>query len=371
LAAKSQIPTQWNDKEKENIAWKVPLVGRGPSSPIIVGDRVYLTSSTGARQEKLVVTAIETKNGAEAWRRQFWATGRTLTHMASANAAPTPTSDGKRIFAFYSSNDLACLDLDGNLLWYRGLAYDYPKAGNDVGMSSSPVVSGKTVVVQIENFGDSFAAGLDIETGETRWQLSRKATSNWCSPTIFKRKDGKEFVLLQSPNILTAHDPDTGSQVWQYEAECAVIPSAVTNGSRIFLPTQGLTALDIGDETAPRFVWSSNQLNASASSPIVDGDRVYTINRAGVLAAANIDTGKVIWQARIGGSHWATPVIANGHMYCINQEGKVRVVKIGEEKGEIVAETEFGENIQGTPAVEGNAMYVRSDKHLWKIANPQ
>ena len=274
-----------------------------------------------------------------------------LSPLTSANAAPTPTSDGKRIFAFYSSNDLACLDLDGNLLWYRGLAHDFPHAGNDAGMASSLVVSGNTVIAQVENFGDSFATGLDVATGETRWRLERTALSNWCSPTILKQKDGKEVVLLQSPKILTAHDPATGAQVWQYEAACAVIPSVVTNGTRIFLPTQGLTALEIGDETAPKFVWEAAQLNAAAKSPIVDGNCVYTINRAGVLACADADTGKIVWQQRVGGSHWATPVIANGYMYCINQEGIVRIVKLGEDKGEIVAEIEFGEKIQGSPAV--------------------
>ena len=211
LAVNAQLPLQWSDKE--NLAWKVPLTGRGPSSPIVVGDRVYITSSDGARQDKLAVTAFDNKTGSEVWRRQFWATGRTLSHPDSANAAPTPTSDGQRIFAFYSSNYLACLDLDGNLLWYRGLAHDFPHAGNDAGMASSPVVSGNTVIVQVENFGDSFATGLDVATGETRWRLERTALSNWCSPTILKRKDGKEVVLLQSPKILTAHDPATGARI--------------------------------------------------------------------------------------------------------------------------------------------------------------
>ena len=117
------------------------------------------------------------------WHRQFWATGRTLCHPTSANAAPTPSSDGRRIFAFYSSNDLVCLDLHGNLKWYRGLAFDYPHAGNDAGMASSPLVIGKTVVVQMENQGDSFAAGIDVETGRNRWRLARERDASWASPT--------------------------------------------------------------------------------------------------------------------------------------------------------------------------------------------
>lgn len=366
IAVDAKLPLKFS--EKENIAWKTPLIGRGPSSPIVVNNRVFLTSSMGARQEKLVVECIDALSGKSLWRRQSWATGRTLTHPTSANAAPTPASDGQRVFAFYSSNDLICYDLDGNLQWYRGLAHDYPKAGNDVGMSSSPIVVGKTVVVQIENFGESFAAGLDAETGETLWKVDRKAISNWCSPGVLKLKDGRDVVLLQSPNILTAHDPVTGQQLWQYEAECANIPSVVSTSGKVFLPAKGLTVLDLNEGTAPKFVWESNQLNPGPASPIVDGNFIYAMNRAGVLTCADATTGKILWQQRIGGTFWATPVIAGGHMYCINQEGKAKIVKLGGEKPEVVGEGELGETIQGSPAVAGNALFIRSDKHLWKIA---
>ena len=193
VAPNVSLPTKVSGTE--NVAWKAPLPGRGPSSPIVVGDRVFVTCSDGVRQDKLHVLCFDTATGKSRWRRQFWATGRTLSHPTSANAAPTPASDGQRVFAFFSSNDLICLDLDGNLLWYRGLAHDFPKAGNDVGMSSSPVVADGTVIVQVENFGDSFAAGLDAATGETRWRTERSAQSNWCSPAVMRGADGKDIVL--------------------------------------------------------------------------------------------------------------------------------------------------------------------------------
>ena len=182
-------PEKWSDTE--NIAWKAPLPGRGPSGPIVVKGRIYLTASGGVKQDRLYVLCFDGQSGKELWRREFWATGRTHCHPTSAVAAPTPASDGERIFAFYSSNDLICLDLDGNLLWYRGLAFDYPKAGNDVGMASSPAVSGDTVVVQIENQGDSFAAGLDVATGESRWRIPRETGSNWASPVAMPEPDSR------------------------------------------------------------------------------------------------------------------------------------------------------------------------------------
>ncbi|HTU26922.1 MAG TPA: PQQ-binding-like beta-propeller repeat protein, partial [Pirellulales bacterium] len=155
------------------IAWQVDLPGRGPSSPIVVDGRVIVTASSGVRQDELHVLAFDAQDGHPLWERQFWATGRTLTHPQTANAAPTPASDGQRIFAFFSSNDLVALDLDGNLLWVRGLTQDFPRLGNDVGMASSLLVVGKRVIVQSESQGDALVAGIDTADGTTRWQLAR------------------------------------------------------------------------------------------------------------------------------------------------------------------------------------------------------
>jgi len=364
VARSEVIPTAWSDNEQ--IAWKVALPGRGPSSPIVVDGRVIVTCSDGARQDKILVACFDTASGKQLWRRQFWATGRTLSHPDSANAAPTPASDGSRIFAFYSSNDLACLDLAGNLLWYRGLAHDYPKAGNDVGMSASPVVVGETVVVQVENYADSFAAGIDTATGETRWRIDRPAISNWCSPAAMRSPGGELVVLLQSPSMLTAHDPRTGARLWQYETKCESIPSVVASGKHVVLPANGLTVLEL-EGSAPKVLWDSNRMRSGSSSPITDGENIYLLNSAGVLTCARLISGEVAWQTRIGGTFWATPVIAGEHLLCVNQEGKAKIVKLGGSKAEIVGEADFGEKIQGTPAIADGAIFVRSDRHLWKI----
>ena len=166
-------PIEWNVETGENIAWKVELPGKGMSSPIVVGDKVFVTASSGPRDARLHVLSFDAVTGEKRFERQFWATGRTLHHPMTAVATNTPTSDGQFVYAFYASNDLVCLDLDGNLQWFRGLTHDYPAAANDAGMSSSPVVSGDFVIVQIECQGESFAAGLDKRTGEDRWRIQR------------------------------------------------------------------------------------------------------------------------------------------------------------------------------------------------------
>jgi outer membrane protein assembly factor BamB len=370
VSQENSPPEKWS--ETENVAWRVDLPGRGPSSPIIVGGRVYVTCSAGARQDRLIVLCFDAKSGQSIWRREFWATGRTLTHPQSAVAANTPASDGQRIFAFYSSNDLICLDLDGNLQWYRGLAFDYPKAGNDAGMASSPVVVGDTVVVQIESQGDAFATGIDVATGESRWRLDRERVANWSSPIALPQPiDGKPAVLLPGSQALLAVDAYTGQELWKYEMSCSSIASPAVDSNRIFVPAAGLTVLELTEgASTPSLLWQSNKINPSQASPIVDGQRVLAMNNAGVLACGDSKTGTLLWQLRVGGTHWSTPALSGDLLYCLSQDGDARVIKVGPDKGEVIHSVKVGEPLQGSPALADGAMYFRSDRHLWKIAKP-
>ncbi|HVJ82544.1 MAG TPA: PQQ-binding-like beta-propeller repeat protein, partial [Planctomycetia bacterium] len=223
-AAAAALPTKFS--AEENLAWKTALSGRGVSGPIVVGDKVILTSSRGHRDDRLAVTAYSTADGKKAWDRQFRCTGSTGCHPKMCMATPTPASDGKHIVAFYSCNDVACLDLDGNVLWFRGLTHDYPNASNTVGMSSSPLIVGDVVVVQVENQADSFAAGLDMKTGANRWKIKRTEGPSWSSPTLLKGKNGKpDLVLLQSSDRLSAVDPATGKAAWEWKTPVNIIPS--------------------------------------------------------------------------------------------------------------------------------------------------
>jgi outer membrane protein assembly factor BamB len=368
----TQLPVSWDDQGNVNIAWRVDLPGRGPSCPIVVGDRIFLTATSGFRQERLHVMCYDAKSGDSLWQRQLWATGRTATHDSITGAAPTPASDGRYVYAFYSSNDLVCLDLDGNLRWYRGLTHDYPKAGNDVGMASSPVVVDGIVVVQVENKSDSFAAGIDAATGETRWRIARLADSNWTSPIVVPGTDGRRtVVILQSRDRLTAHDPKTGEELWRFEESCASIPSSVFADNMLFVPMNGMTALRFSNESnAVDIAWDSNRLRPDSASPVVDKNRVYVLSNA-TVRCGDAETGELIWAVRLKGRHWATPVLAGDRLYCINEEGEVRVVAVDGDEGQVVGESSFGQRIHASPAVAGGAMYVRSDKHLWKIAESE
>jgi len=372
IATGEPLPVEWSVSEGKNIAWQVDLPGRGVSGPIVVDGKVILTASSGPTRNRLHVLAFDVKSGQRLWHRQFWATGRTLCHETSAVAAPTPASDGSRIFAYFSSNDMIALDLDGNLLWMRGLALDYPGAGNDIGLSSSPVIAGDVVVVQCEAQGTAFVAALDIHEGATRWDAKRSQKSNWSSPIAFSQtQSGQSIdaVLLQSAQTLSAHRADTGKTLWELPIECDTISSSVVD-KYLFVPNSGMYVFDISKQssllTGP--IWKESKLKTGSPSPVVIGDNVFVINSAGVLICGSLEAKEIIWRKRLGGSFWATPVSDGKHLYCINSMGQSYVVQI-EGKGKIVSENDFGVDILASPAAADGALFVRGHQHLWKIAN--
>lgn len=374
VSADKNVPTTIT----ENIAWSADLPGRGLSGPIAVAGRVFVTASTGYQQDRLHILCFDARTGKKLWHRQFWATGQTLCHPKMCNATPTPASDGKRVFAFYSSNDVICVDLDGNLQWMRGMTHDYPNASNSLGMASSPVVAGETLIVPVENLSESFTAGLDVATGVNRWKLDRPLIDNWTSPVVLAGKTRDEdLVVLQSGKGLVALNPFTGYESWKYEDGTGTTPSSTQAGGVFFVPSNGLTALDLAaGATAPRVMWQSNKLGPATASPLVLDGRLYNVNGSGVLACAEPKTGNILWQLRLQvpvgektsrGVFSSSPVAAGGHLYFFNEDGVAIVVK-GGEAGEIAATHDFAEPILSTPAIADGALFVRSDKHLWKIA---
>ena len=366
----STLPT--NLDLPRHLAWKAPLPGRGLSSPIVVGDRVFVSSASGVNQDRLHIRCHSADSGELIWERQFWATGRTNCHDKTSVAGPTPASDGERLFVSFSSNDVFCLDLDGQLLWLRGLTSDYPKASNSLGMASSPIVVAETLIYQCENDSDSFAIGLDVETGKNRWRIERPSMANYTTPALLRDEaTGEPLVALQSGKGVTTINPATGEEVWRYEDGAATIPSSAVSEGTLYIPSHGLTAVRGPSRgTQAEQIWRSGRLRPATASPVVANHKIFTVNNAGVVTAGSLENGDRLWQLRIQGPFSGSPVGWGPYLYFINEKVLVQVGDTNAEEGAIVSQVNVEETVLCTPAIAGGAIYFRSDQHLWRLGQP-
>jgi outer membrane protein assembly factor BamB len=221
-----------------------------------------------------------------------------------------------------------------------------------------------TVVVQIENDSESFAAGIDAITGVNRWKMDRPKNANWTSPVLLKGVNGQTLAGLQSAKGFLAVAPATGQIVWDYSEGASTIPSSAVSGDVIYVPSNGLTAIQPAPEgQTPKQLWRNNQLRPGTASPLVLGQHVYTLNEAGVLSCGSITNGTRLWQLRLKGPFSA----AGQRLYLVNEKGLTQVVDPTKPEGELVSELPLGETVLGTPSISGGAIYIRSDGHLWKL----
>ncbi len=361
------LPTELSEK---TLAWKISLPGRGLGSTIIVGGRVFVTAASELEQRQLHILCFSANDGSPLWERKFRATGRTMSHNKTCVAAPTPASDGERIYALYSSNDLICLDLEGNLLWMRGLTLDYPNASNSLGMASSPIVADDTLVAQIENDSESFAAGFDLDTGVNKWKIDRPSSANWTSPT-FMKVDSQTVVALQSSKGILGVLPDTGSSVFAFKGGAATIPSSSARGDMLYIPSNGLTAIKVAANGAePTKVWNQSSQKPKTPSPLLVDGKIYTINGAGVLSCADISDGERLWRIRLKGPVSGSPVAGGGgHLYVFSEQGVAQCIDVTGDEGKVISEFELKETILGTASISSSGgLFVRSDGSLWKFA---
>jgi outer membrane protein assembly factor BamB len=357
----SAVSTEAAPGPKVSVTWSVDLPGRGLSSPIIIGDKLFLTCASGPDQANLHVFCFSTADGKKLWERVMKSTGRTMTHNKTSVAAATMCSDGERVFALYSTNDLFAFDLTGNLLWLRGLTYDYANASNSLGMSSSPVVVGDTLVVQSENDSESIAVGIDVATGKNRWKKERPKAANWTSAVIYQN-----VVALQSSKGLTGIDPRTGDVVWDYTDGASTIPSSAVTQTAIYIPSNGVTAV-VPEKGAASQLWRAAGLKPGTGSPLVIGDSIYVLNGTGVLIKASTTNGDETWKLRLKGPFSGSPVAAGKFIYIASERGDFQVVDTTAKEGEIVHTVELKDTILSTPAISDGALFVRSDKKLWKL----
>jgi outer membrane protein assembly factor BamB len=366
------LPVRWGPDA--GLRWKVELPGRGLSNPVIAKGRVYVTASSGYRERRLHVLCFDAATGKRLWERQFAATGSTMCHPKTCMAAPTPVTDGEAVYCLWATGDLAALDRAGNLLWYRSLVGDYPKITNQVGMAASLALAGETLLLPMENAGDSFAAGLDKKTGKNRWRVKRARDINWVTPVVLS-SGGRPAALFQTSKEATAYDPEKGTVRWSYRGEgLGSISSAAVGDGVVFVSGGQLAALrPRQDGGPPEVLWRTSKLRAGYASPVFHKGRLYGVGPV-TLNCLDARSGDEVWRLRVPGPVAASPVIADDKVYLVNELGVTTVLAVGD-KPQVLATNRLynaktvddRDRILATPAVAGGAIYLRSDRQLFCI----
>ncbi|QEL20298.1 outer membrane protein assembly factor BamB family protein [Limnoglobus roseus] len=363
VSDEKNLPEKWSKTEGHR--WKTDLPARGVSGPVVFGDKIYLTASSGVRDDRLHVLAFDLKTGKQLWHRQFAATGGTNCHPMTCMAAPTPVADETGVYALFATGDLAAFDANGTLRWYRSLVGDYPSITNQVGMASSPVLADGKLIVPMDNSGDSFIAALDPKTGTNVWKTPRFKESNWVTPVV-RSPDGRTAeILFPGRDGLSAYDAATGKRLWNSKLVNGDIPTPTIREDIVYAPSGGVTTLKFeGGE--PKKVWASAKMGSGMTSPLVYDGMVYAA-KDGVMNTVDAKTGESLWSERFSKDKAsASPIGADGKVYVFSNGGKTTVFKASREM-EIVSENDLGEEILGTPAVAAGAIIIRTNKALYCV----
>ncbi len=363
VSDEKNLPVKWS--KTEGIRWKTDLPARGVSGPVVFGGKIFLTASSGVRDDRLHVLAFDLKTGNELWHRQFAATGGTNCHPMTCMAAPTPVADETGVYALFATGDLAAFDADGTLRWYRSLVGDYPSITNQVGMASSPVLADGKLIVPMDNSGDSFLAALDPKTGTNIWKTPREKDSNWVTPVVRSPGGRTPEILFPGRDGLSAYDAATGKRLWNSKAVTGGIPTPTIREDIVYMPSGGVTKLTFeGGE--PKKVWGSAKMGSGMTSPLVYDGMVYAA-KDGVMNTVDAKTGESLWSERFSKDKAsASPIGADGKVYVFSNLGNTTVFKAGREM-EILADNDLGEEILGTPAVAAGAILIRTNKTLYCV----
>ncbi len=378
------LPLRWSSKK--NIAWKVPIPGFGLSSPVIVGDRIWLTTAVDA-DKTLHVLCLDAASGellfdTEAFRKEsFWG-----IHWKNSHATPTPVIVGDRCYVHFGSHGTIALNLDGEVLWRTEIPYYHHH-----GPGSSPVVVDETLIIPCDGYAQSFyddrkmsgvtspqfVVGLDTATGAIRWKAAREGAHSYATPLVIE-VGGQKQVVAPGGNRVVAYDPVSGEELWfvRYEGY-SLVPRPVFGHGLVFICTgydnpvlMAIRPEGEGNITSTRVVWKSTTAVPLNPSPILVGDDLYTISDIGVISSYQAATGKLNWRRRVGGNHSASPVFAAGRLYFLNETGETTVVA-ADAKYQVLARNRLRGKTLSSLSVSGKAIFLRTDKHLYRIEELQ
>jgi outer membrane protein assembly factor BamB len=398
VAATGRPPTSWDVTSARNVMWKAPIPGLGHSSPVVWGDRVFVTTavapgaaaaavalgdvdSAGTDPAKDLVShrwqlyAIDKTSGRVVWTRTVHeGVPRSKRHVKSSHASATPATDGRYVVALFGSEGLHAFDMAGKPLWTKDLGVLSVGLADDPtyewGPASSPVIHGELVIVQNDRYKDSFLIAFDLATGRERWRSPREELPAWSTPTVHAT-GGRTTVITNSPRFIRGHDALTGKELWRLQdPQGEVKVSTPIIAGQLIVVTGGypsagrpIYALRPADGSV---AWRLERGSPYTTTPIVYDGLLYVVTDNGIVSAYRSDSGERVYQQRLApgaGSFSASPVAADGRLYFASEDGQVYVVAAGP-AFRLLATNEMGEVCMATPAISGDLLIVRTRTEL-------
>ncbi len=374
ISAYTDVPTTWDAASGRNILWKtkVPLPGNG--SPVVWGDRVFLS---GADEKRREVYCFDTDSGTLLWQKPVPATalstaGECEVSQDTGYAAPTVAADGRVVCAVFANGDLAAFDFQGNLAWSH--SFGIPE--NAYGHASSLVAYKNLLFVQIDQAAAkdklSKLYALDIRTGKVVWQVDREVPNSWTTPIVIHAAQRDQLITAADPWVL-AYDPSDGTELWR--ADCLrqdVGPSPTFADGVVYVATEyrclsAIRADGRGDVTETHILWQAEDGLPDTCSPLVAGGHMFVLASYGIFTCYDAEKGEWLWEMELDGNFQSSPGLVGKLVYVVSDEGKAWVIEPGPSEGKITAEADLGERCVTSPAFQPGRIYLRGEEHLFCI----
>jgi outer membrane protein assembly factor BamB len=367
------LPIEWS--ETKNVTWKVPVAGRGWSSPVVAGGRVWLTSATPVKKEtSLRLLAFDVETGRQTVDVEVFRLHESaLPNAKNSHASPTPIVDGDRVYVHFGAEGTAALSTAGAILWKVRLPYQ-----SQHGNGGSPELAGDLLIVNCDGFDESFVAALDTRTGKTRWRTDRRPpySQAYSTPLAIRAGERDQIVSVGAFNAF-AYDPRTGKEIWRvgYPEGFSNVPRPVYGAGLVFITTgfQQPSLLAVrpdgkGDVTKTHVAWKISRGAPLTPSPLLAGDELYLVTDNGIASCLDARTGAVRWQQRLGNSFSASPVLADGRIYFLDEDGRTTVLKPGPAFEALAVNTLEGPAL-ASMAVAARSFFIRTGTHLYRITD--
>ena len=369
------LPLTWS--EKQNIVWKTPVAGRGWSSPVIGGGKVWLTTSIDSKTEaSLRLLAFDIESGREVVNVEaINIRDSALKNIKNSHASPTPILENDRVYVHFGADGTAAFTTDGKLVWKTTLPYE-----SQHGNGGSPTLYRDLLIVNCDGADDAYVIALDKNTGKTRWRTQRRKPydQSYSTPLVITVQ-GRDQLISVGAYRAAAYDPLTGREIWRvgYGDGFSNVPRPVYSHGLVFIPTgfQEASMLAVrptgtGDVTDTHIAYTIERGAPFTPSPIVVGDEFFMVSDIGIATCLDVATGKIHWQQRLSGNFSASPVFADGRIYFLSEEGLATVLAPGKEFRRLAVNQLDGSTYASIAPSQGS-LFIRSDTHLYRIAIPR